>query len=107
MDFALDYPVLLHRWARAGVMQLRRRHGVVALDLHGLHRRSEPVAAVASLDNAGPLAIGRCPRPLENGLRALPPFLQGVRMLRNFDHRSLDCVSSITPAMLRASIRQL
>jgi hypothetical protein len=36
MDFALDYPVLLHRWARAGVMQLRRRHGMVVLDLHGL-----------------------------------------------------------------------
>jgi hypothetical protein len=80
MGFALDYPVLLHRWARAGVMQLRRRHGMVVLDLHGLHRRSEPVAAVASLDNAGPLAIGRCPRTLGNGLRALPPFLQGVRI---------------------------
>ena len=23
-------------WARAGVMQLRRRHGMVVLDLHGL-----------------------------------------------------------------------
>jgi hypothetical protein len=55
---------------------------------------------VASLDNAGPLAIGRCPRPLGNGLRALPPFLQGVRIASQLRvvHLGLRVVHYARPA---------
>jgi hypothetical protein len=35
------------------------------------------------------------------------PFCKVFVLLRNFESFTWDCVSSITPAMLRASIRQL